>query len=136
VVGGGGGGVLYVDEVNLLPDHLVDVLLDAAALGRNHVERDGLSVSHAARFLLVGTMNPEEGDLRPQLLDRFGLSVEVAGSEDPAVRVEIVRRRLGYDADPAAFIARFAGEERELAARVAAARERLPDVHLTDRTRL
>ena len=124
-------GVLYVDEVNLLPDHLVDVLLDAAALGRNHVERDGLSVSHAARFLLVGTMNPEEGDLRPQLLDRFGLSVEVAGSYDPAVRVEIVRRRLAFDADPEAFAARFGDSDRALAARVAAARER--DVRLPDR---
>jgi magnesium chelatase subunit D len=124
-------GVLYVDEVNLLPDHLVDVLLDAAALGRNHVERDGLSVSHAARFLLVGTMNPEEGDLRPQLLDRFGLSVEVAGSADPDERVEIVRRRLAFDADPEAFAARFAEEDRALAARVAAARER--DVRLPDR---
>jgi len=124
-------GVLYVDEVNLLPDHLVDVLLDAAALGRNHVERDGLSVSHDARFLLVGTMNPEEGDLRPQLLDRFGLSVEVAGSNDPDVRVEIVRRRLAFDADPAAFAARFVDDDRALAARVAAARER--DVRLPDR---
>ena len=76
-------GLLYVDEVNLLPDHLVDVLLDAAALGRVHIERDGMSTSYEARFLLVGTMNPEEGDLRPQLLDRFGLSVEVVGSEDP-----------------------------------------------------
>jgi magnesium chelatase subunit D len=87
-------GLLYVDEVNLLPDHLVDVLLDAAALGRVHIERDGISTSYDARFLLVGTMNPEEGDLRPQLLDRFGLSVEVVGSSDPEVRVEIVRRRL------------------------------------------
>jgi magnesium chelatase subunit D len=129
-------GILYVDEVNLLPDHLVDVLLDAAALGRNHVERDGLSVAHAAQFLLVGTMNPEEGDLRPQLLDRFGLSVEVAGDPDPAVRVEIVRRRLAFDADPPAFAARFAADERELAARVAAARERLADVRLADRTLL
>jgi magnesium chelatase subunit D len=119
-------GVLYVDEVNLLPDHLVDVLLDAAALGRNHVERDGLSVSHAARFLLVGTMNPEEGDLRPQLLDRFGLSVEVAGSADPAVRVEIVRRRLAYDADPEGFAAGFLEADGRLAAKVAAARERTP----------
>src|SRR3954469_21666686 len=124
-------GLLYVDEVNLLPDHLVDVLLDAAALGRVHVERDGMSVAYDARFLLVGTMNPEEGDLRPQLLDRFGLSVEVAGSPDPAVRMEIVRRRLAYDRDPEAFIARFAGEEHALAARLAAARER--DVRLPER---
>ena len=101
-------GLLYVDEVNLLPDHLVDVLLDAAALGRVHIERDGISTAYDARFLLVGTMNPEEGDLRPQLLDRFGLSVEVVGSSDPEVRVEIVRRRLAFDRDPAAFTARFA----------------------------
>src|SRR3954463_3718393 len=125
------GGLLYVDEVNLLPDHLVDVLLDAAALGRVHVERDGLSAAYDARFLLVGTMNPEEGDLRPQLLDRFGLSVDVTGSLDPTVRVEIVRRRLAFDRDPEGFAARFADEERALAARVAAARER--DVRLPDR---
>jgi magnesium chelatase subunit D len=124
-------GLLYVDEVNLLPDHLVDVLLDAAALGRVHVERDGLSEAYDARFLLVGTMNPEEGDLRPQLLDRFGLSVEVAGSADPAVRVEIVRRRLAFDRDPAAFAAAYEADDRALAARVAAARER--EVRLPDR---
>ncbi len=123
-------GLLYVDEVNLLPDHLVDVLLDAAALGRVHIERDGISTSYEARFLLVGTMNPEEGELRPQLLDRFGLSVEVAGSSDTAVRVEIVRRRLAFDADPPAFAAAWESEDAALAARVAAAREtvvRLPD---------
>ena len=125
-------GLLYVDEVNLLPDHLVDVLLDAAALGRVHVERDGLSEAYDARFLLVGTMNPEEGDLRPQLLDRFGLSVEVVGSSDPAVRVEIVRRRLAFDRDPAAFTARFAGR----GTRARGARRRRPatrDVRLPDR---
>ena len=127
------GGVLYVDEVNLLPDHLVDVLLDAAALGRVHVERDGLSAAYDARFLLVGTMNPEEGDLRPQLLDRFGLSVEVVGSLDPPVRVEIVRRRLAFDRDPAGFAASWAGEEAAVASRVAAARERLSSVRLPDR---
>ncbi len=126
-------GILYADEVNLLPDHLVDVLLDAAAMGRAHVERDGVSASHPARFLLVGTMNPEEGELRPQLLDRFGLSVEVAGTGDAAERVEIVRRRLAFDADPAGFRGRFAAEEAELAARVARARERLDDVALDDR---
>ena len=93
-------GILYVDEVNLLHDHLVDLLLDAAAMGRSTVERDGVSVEHAARFVLVGTMNPEEGELRPQLLDRFGLTVEVAAPRDPALRVEVVRRRLAYDADP------------------------------------
>src|SRR2546430_2687222 len=96
-------GVLYVDEVNLLPDHLVDLLLDAAAMGRAYVERDGVSVRHAARFLLVGTMNPEEGELRPQLLDRFGLAVDVAAPRDPGSRAEVVRRRLAYDADPHSF---------------------------------
>jgi magnesium chelatase subunit D len=91
------GGVLYVDEVNLLPDHLVDVLLDVAVSGVNRVERDGISHSHPSRFVLIGSMNPEEGDLRPQLLDRFGLAVDVAAPTDPAVRAEIVRRRLAFD---------------------------------------
>ncbi|WP_460447486.1 ATP-binding protein, partial [Angustibacter aerolatus] len=125
-------GLLYVDEVNLLGDHLVDVLLDAAAMGRSTVEREGVSASHAARFVLVGTMNPEEGELRPQLLDRFGLTVEVAASRDPAVRVEVVRRRLAFEADPAAFAERFAADEVELAERVAGARRLLPEVLLTD----
>ena len=92
--------MLYVDEVNLLHDHLVDLLLDAAAMGASYVEREGVSVRHAARFLLVGTMNPEEGELRPQLLDRFGLTVEVAASRETDERVEVVRRRLAYDDDP------------------------------------
>ncbi|RGC67626.1 Magnesium-chelatase 38 kDa subunit [Micromonospora sp. MW-13] len=125
-------GVLYVDEVNLLHDHLVDLLLDAAAMGRSHVEREGVSVSHAARFLLVGTMNPEEGELRPQLLDRFGLTVEVNASRDPAVRVEVVRRRLAADADPAGFAARWADDDARVARRVAAARDRLDRVLLPD----
>ncbi|TDC40337.1 putative cobaltochelatase [Micromonospora sp. KC213] len=125
-------GVLYVDEVNLLHDHLVDLLLDAAAMGRCHVEREGVSVSHAARFLLVGTMNPEEGELRPQLLDRFGLTVEVTASRDPAVRVEVVRRRLAADADPAGFAVRWAEADAEVARRVAAARRRLDRVVLPD----
>ena len=129
-------GILYADEVNLLPDHLVDVLLDAAAMGRAHVEREAISVSHPARFLLVGTMNPEEGELRPQLLDRFGLSVDVAASTDPAQRVEVVRRRLAYDADPETMRARFAADETALAARVAAASDRLPSVALHERTLL
>jgi magnesium chelatase subunit D len=93
-------GVLYVDEVNLLHEHLVDLLLDAAALGTSYVERDGVSVRHEARFLLVGTMNPEEGELRPQLLDRFGLTVETAAPRDPASRAEEERRRNACDADP------------------------------------
>ncbi len=125
-------GLLYVDEVNLLHDHLVDLLLDAAAMGRAYVEREGVSVRHAARFLLVGTMNPEEGELRPQLLDRFGLTVEVAAPRDPALRAEVVRRRFAYDADPAGFAASWAADETDLAARIAAARERLPHVVLSD----
>jgi len=127
-------GVLYVDEVNLLHDHLVDLLLDAAALGTCYVERDGVSVRHAARFLLVGTMNPEEGELRPQLLDRFGLTVEAAAPRDPALRGEVVRRRLAYDADPARFAATWHAAESALASRIVAAQALLPEVVLPDAT--
>ena len=119
-------GVLYVDEVNLLPDHLVDLLLDAAAMGRAHVERDGVSVKHAARFLLVGTMNPEEGEPRPQLVDRFGLVVAVTAPREAAPRAEVVRRRLAYETDPVAFAARWVDEDAALADRIAVARRRLP----------
>ncbi|MFM9447431.1 putative cobaltochelatase [Streptomyces acidiscabies] len=125
-------GILYVDEVNLLHDHLVDLLLDAAAMGASYVEREGVSVRHAARFLLVGTMNPEEGELRPQLLDRFGLTVEVAASREPDQRVEVVRRRLAYDDNPGEFSARWAGEETAVRQRIVAARELLPSVRLGD----
>ena len=126
-------GILYVDEVNLLPDHLVDALLDAAASGIVRVERDAVSVEHDARFLLVGTMNAEEGELRPQLLDRFGLGVEVSAPRDAATRAEIVRRRLEFEQDPARFRRRFEDRERELAAGLAAARDRLADVRLPER---
>jgi magnesium chelatase subunit D len=132
LLAGANRGVLYVDEVNLLHDHLVDLLLDAAALGRAYVEREGVSVRHAARFLLVGTMNPEEGELRPQLLDRFGLTVEVAAPRDADQRAEVVRRRFGFDADPAGFAAAWADEESELARQIADARARLPRVVLSD----
>ncbi|MEV5348005.1 putative cobaltochelatase [Streptomyces achromogenes] len=125
-------GILYVDEVNLLHDHLVDLLLDAAAMGASYVEREGVSVRHAAKFLLVGTMNPEEGELRPQLLDRFGLTVEVAASREPDQRVEVVRRRLAYDDDPAGFAAKWAQEEAAVRQRIVAARELLPQVRLGD----
>ncbi|MFC5236272.1 putative cobaltochelatase [Pseudonocardia zijingensis] len=125
-------GVLYVDEVNLLHDHLVDLLLDAAAMGRAHVERDGVSVSHAARFLLVGTMNPEEGELRPQLLDRFGLTVDVRAARDVETRVEVVRRRLAFEADPDGFAAAWADQEQATARRIAQARERVDAVVLPD----
>ncbi|WP_410631718.1 putative cobaltochelatase [Amycolatopsis sp. cmx-4-83] len=125
-------GLLYVDEVNLLHDHLVDTLLDAAAMGRATVEREGVSVSHAARFVLIGTMNPEEGELRPQLLDRFGLTVEVASSRDPEQRVEVVRRRLAYEADPDGFTARYAEEDARLAEEIESAQKLLPAVKLPD----
>ncbi|WP_055491590.1 putative cobaltochelatase [Streptomyces sp. TP-A0356] len=125
-------GILYVDEVNLLHDHLVDLLLDAAAMGASYVEREGVSVRHAARFLLVGTMNPEEGELRPQLLDRFGLTVEVSASREPDQRVEVVRRRLAHDDDPDGFAARWAEEEAAVRARIVAARALLPSVRLGD----
>ncbi len=125
-------GLLYVDEVNLLHDHLVDVLLDAAAMGQATVERDSVSITHPARFVLVGTMNPEEGELRPQLLDRFGLTVDVVASRDPAVRVEVIRARLTYEADPAAFVAKYAATQAELSERIVKAQARLADVILTD----
>ena len=126
------GGVLYVDEVNLLHDHLVDVLLDAAAMGRVHIERDGISHSHDARFVLIGTMNPEEGELRPQLLDRFGLTVDVHASRDVDVRVQVIRQRMAYEADPDAFAERYAEADAELAGRIAAARALVDDVVLPD----
>ena len=124
-------GILYVDEVNLLHDHLVDLLLDAAAMGAVTVERDGISVTHSARFVLVGTMNPEEGELRPQLLDRFGLTVEVAAPRDPAQRAEVVRRRLSFDADPQAFRAHYANAEERLRIRIHQAQSILARVQLT-----
>ncbi len=115
------GGVLYVDEINLLPDHLVDVLLDAAASGINRVEREGISHAHASRFLLIGSMNPEEGDLRPQLLDRFGLAVDIRSGVDAAERAAAVRRRLAFDQDPAPVVGAVAAEEAALARRLAEA---------------
>jgi len=125
-------GVLYIDEVNLLPDHLVDVLLDVAAMGVNTVQRESVSVMHPSRFLLIGTMNPEEGELRPQLLDRFGLVVDVTGPREPTVRAEIVRRRLAFEADPVAFAGIWATEQTKLRERIAAARECLPRVVLAE----
>jgi magnesium chelatase subunit I len=121
------GGVLYVDEINLLPDALIDSLLDAAASGVNVVERDGISHRHAARFVLVGTMNPEEGTLRPQLLDRFGLCVQLRNIEDAAERQAIVRARLAFDADPQGFRAKHAQEEAALAAALVRARAIVAD---------
>ncbi len=126
------GNILYVDEINLLDDHIVDVLLDSAAMGVNTVEREGVSYSHPARFVLVGTMNPEEGDLRPQLLDRFGLVVEIRGEQDVALRGELIRRRMDYERDPAAFCRRWAGEQEDLRRRVQLAQERLETVDIPD----
>ena len=125
-------GVLYVDEVNLLPDALVDALLDVAASGINTVERDGISQQHAARFALVGTMNPEEGELRPQLLDRFGLSVVLGNPLDPQQRLEILRTRLAFDEDPQALTALHAAQLSPLAATVVAARAVLPSLAWPD----
>jgi len=125
-------GILSIDEVNLLPDHLVDILLDAAAMGRNIVERESIAFVHPARFVLIGTMNPEEGELRPQFLDRFGLAVDAEGLNAPADRAEVVRRRIAYETDPASFAARWAGKEQELRARMATARATLAHVILSD----
>lgn len=125
-------GLLYIDEVNLLDDHVVDVLLDAAAMGVNIVEREGVSFSHPARFILVGTMNPEEGELRPQLTDRFGLAVTVGAVHDVGLRTEILRRRLAYDDGPDGFMARWSADESALREQILAARDRLGDVVITD----
>jgi len=125
-------GVLYIDEVNLLPDHLVDALLDVATSGVNTVQRDGVSARHPARFLLIGSMNPEEGELRPQLLDRFGLMVEVAAPTDFELRAEVVRRRLAFEHDPSGFSSRWADEDRVIGRRIAEARQRLADVVVPD----
>jgi magnesium chelatase subunit D len=127
-------GILYVDEVNLLSDHLVDLLLDVAAMGTNHVEREGVSVRHPSRFILVGTMNPEEGELRPQFLDRFGVTVEVSGNLEAEERVEIVRRRLRYEASPEDFATEWASADKDLARGIEDAREGLPDVSLSEET--
>jgi len=127
-------GILYVDEVNLLSDHLVDLLLDVAAMGVNYVEREGVSVRHPSRFILVGTMNPEEGELRPQLLDRFGVTVEVSGNPDTNERVEIVRRHLRYEASPEDFATEWAAADRELSRGIEEAREGVLSVHLPEET--
>jgi len=125
-------GFLYIDEVNLLEDHIVDLLLDVAASGENVVEREGLSIRHPARFVLVGSGNPEEGELRPQLLDRFGLSVEVTTPTDLPTRVEVVRRRDAFERDPAGFTTTWAAEDAKLRRRIVAARRRLPDTAVPD----
>lgn len=124
--------ILYVDEVNLLDDHIVDLLLDVAAMGVNTVEREGVSHSHPSRFILVGTMNPEEGDLRPQLLDRFGLSVMVCGEQEPAQRMDVIKRRLAFGDNPVEFVATYDEWERALHDRLLQARELLPSIIPSD----
>jgi len=125
-------GILYIDEVNLLDDHIADVLLDSAALGVNVVEREGVSFSHPARFILVGTMNPEEGEIRPQLLDRFGLQVVVEAIEDPELRMEVVRNAEAFENDPAGLAREYEGAQEALGAAIARAREMLPGVTVAE----
>ena len=126
-------GVLYVDEVNLLDDHVVDLLLDSAAMGINIVEREGISFSHPAKFILVGTMNPEEGDLRPQLLDRFAFSVQIEGLQDAEQRVQIIERRIAFEIDPEDFVEEWSVKEKQLSDQIARAREVVNDIHYTRR---
>lgn len=125
-------GILYMDEVNLLDDHIVDVLLDSAAMGVNTVEREGVSFTHPANFMLVGTMNPEEGELRPQLLDRFGLCVQIEGILDPVQRVEVIRRRVAFEEDPAAFCSAWEPEQEKLRQQILAAKQTLPKVQVPE----
>ena len=132
VLAAANGNILYVDEVNLLDDHLVDLLLDSAAMGVNYVEREGVSFSHPARFVLIGTMNPEEGDLRPQLLDRVGLSLDIKGERDVAKRAEVVKRRVQFDSDPESYIEECAKEQDAECERLTKAKEILPKVVADD----
>ena len=124
--------ILYVDEINLLDDHIVDVLLDSAAMGVNTIEREGISYSHPAKFVLVGTMNPEEGDLRPQLLDRFGLVVDVIGERETSKRVEVIKRRLDFEAEPEKFIKKYLVKEEELKNRIENSKKRLNNIKCSD----
>ena len=126
------GNLLYVDEVNLLDDHIVDLLLDSAAMGVNYIEREGVSFAHPSRFILVGTMNPEEGELRPQLLDRFGLSVDVKGDRDTEQRMEVVRRRIAFDEDPQAYTESVRDETEKMKRKIIRARELLPKIETDD----
>ena len=124
--------ILYVDEINLLDDHIVDVLLDSAAMGVNTIEREGISYSHPAKFVLVGTMNPEEGDLRPQLLDRFGLVVDVIGERETSKRVEVIKRRLDFEAEPEKFIKKYLAAEEELKNRIENSKKILENIKCSD----
>ena len=126
------GNLLYIDEVNLLDDHIVDLLLDSAAMGRNYIEREGVSFTHPSKFILVGTMNPEEGDLRPQLLDRFGMAVDVKSEKDVESRMDVIKRRLEFEKDPESFKESYAAQQEELMERIIAAKERMADIVLED----
>ena len=126
------GNLLYVDEVNLLDDHIVDLLLDSAAMGVNYVEREGVSFEHPSRFVLVGTMNPEEGELRPQLLDRFGLCVDIEGEKDVPIRMEVIKRRMEFDKDPEGYLASFSDESEALRNKIIEARKILNKVVIPD----
>ena len=125
--------LLYVDEVNLLDDHIVDILLDVAAMGVNVVEREGVSYSHPSKFILVGTMNPEEGDLRPQLLDRFGMTIDVKGENSVEKRVEVIKRRLAFEANPETFIQQFKEEHKQIVLQIKKAQKLLPKVKISDK---
>ena len=127
------GNVLYVDEINLLDDHIVDLLLDAAATGSNTVEREGISYTHSSRFVLIGSMNPEEGNLRPQLLDRFGMVVDVKAEEDVERRVQIIKNRLAFEADPEGFRTRYQGKQEAMGKKIRSARELLSQVQVSEK---
>ena len=125
-------GILYIDEVNLLSDHIVDVILDAAAMGKNYIEREGISFSHPSKFVLIGTMNPEEGDLRPQLLDRFGLCVEIKGIKNVNERIEVVKRRKEFEKSPLKFIKKWNKSEKNIRKNIINAKKRLNRVKISD----
>ncbi|MGI5083788.1 ATP-binding protein [Treponema putidum] len=126
------GNILYADEINLLEDYIVDLLLDAAAMGINTIERDGISYSHSSKFILIGTMNPEEGELRPQLLDRFGLLVDVKSEKDGALRKEIIKKRLAFETDPVEFINSSYQEEKKLVSKIKEAQKHFPYIKVRD----
>ncbi len=126
------GNILYIDEVNLLDDHIVDLLLDSAAMGKNYVEREGVSFTHPSKFILVGTMNPEEGDLRPQLLDRFGMASDVKSEKDVESRVEVIRRRLDFDRDPGSFAKKYEAEQNEMKERILSAERLMESMSVED----
>ncbi len=127
------GNVLYVDEVNLLDDHIIDLLLDSAAMGVNYIEREGVSFSHPAKFILIGSMNPEEGSLRPQLLDRFGLCVDITGEKDVDVRMNVIKRRMEFDSNPEKYLEGCQAETDELRSKIVEARNLLKEVNLEDK---